>query len=76
MTRHIHLATKDGLKRFQAIFFAILIDANAIVMKFLDAKHIAMIRDGHALHAVGNSLVHQVLDLRLSVKNRIVCMNV
>ena len=73
---HIHLTSEDGLERFQSLFLASLVDTIAYIMEFLDAEHIAMVSDGHAFHAVGNSLVNQFLDTRLTVKNRIIGMYV
>jgi hypothetical protein len=43
-------------------------------MELLNAEHVTMVSDGHALHSVGNSLVNQFLDARLSVKYRIIGM--
>ena len=73
---HIHLTSEDGLERLQSLFLASLVDTIAYIMEFLDAEHIAMVSDGHAFHAVGNSLVNQFLDTRLTVKNRIIGMYV
>ena len=75
-TGHIHLTAEDRLERFQAFFLALLVHADADVMEFLNAEHVAVIRDGHALHAVGNGFVHKFLDARLSVENRVVGMYV
>jgi hypothetical protein len=43
-------------------------------VKFLDAKHIAMIGNGHALHAVADGLVNQPLNTRLTVQDGVICM--
>ena len=76
IARHIHLATEDGLERFQSFLFATFVHTVHIVMELLDAKHVAVIGNGHTLHAVGYSFVYQPFDARLSVENRIVCMDV
>jgi hypothetical protein len=38
-------------------------------MKLLDTEHVTMIGDGHALHAIGDSLVDKPTDTRLSVED-------
>ena len=73
---HIHLTSEDGLERFQSLFLPCLVDTIADIMELLNAEHVTMVSDGHALHAVGNSLVNQFLDARLSVQNRIIGMYV
>lgn len=57
----VHLATEDRLERLLALLLALLVDACTIIGKFLDAVHHAVVGDGHALHAVGNGFVHQVV---------------
>ena len=57
-TGHIHLTTEDRFERFEALFFALFVHANADVVKFLNAKHIAVIGDGHAFHAIANGFIH------------------
>ena len=42
-----------------------------VVEELLDTHHVAMVGHGHAAHAVGNGLVNQFGDGRLSVKNGI-----
>ena len=42
-----------------------------VVMELLNAKHVAMVGQGHAAHTIGYSLVNQVLDGCHSVKNGI-----
>ena len=75
-TGYIHLTTEDRLERLETFFFAVFIDAVANVVKFLNAEHIAMIGDGHSLHAVGNSLIHKLLDTRLTIEYGVVGMYV
>ena len=74
MAGDIHLTTEDGLEGFQALFLATFIDATHIVMKFFDTKHVAMVGDGHAAHAIAHGLVYQFLDARLTIKYRVICM--
>ena len=76
MTRYIHFTTKDRNKGVQTFFLATFVHTDTIVVKLLDTKHIAMIGDSHASHAITDSLVDQILYLRLSVKNRIISMYV
>ena len=76
IARHVHLAAENGLERFQTLLLALLVDALTVVEKLLDAKHVAVVGDGHALHAVADGLVHQLRDFRLSVEYRIVGMYV
>ena len=62
IARHIHFATEDGFEGFQPLFLASFVDAADVIVKFLDAKHIAMIGNGHAFHAVADGLVNQPFD--------------
>ena len=55
---HIHLATKDGLERLQSVFFPLFVHSVADVVKFLNAKHVAVVGDGHALHTVADGFVY------------------
>ena len=73
---HIHLAPEDRLERLQPFSLALLVHRGAIVRKFLDAIHHAMVRNGHAAHAVADGFVHQVGHFRLSIEYRIVRMYV
>ena len=73
---HIHLTSEDGFKWFQSFLLPLLVDTNADIMKLLHAEHITMIGDGHALHAVSDSLVDQFLDTGLSIQYRIICVYV
>ena len=65
----IDLTAEDGLELL--IIAAFLVQLGHIVVKFLDAEHVAVVGNGHAAHAVGYSLVDQRLDRSLSVKNRV-----
>ena len=73
---HIHLATKDGLERLKTFFLPAFVDPRAIVCKLLDAIHYTVVGDGHALHAILNSLVYQTRYLRLAIEDGIVGVNV
>ena len=74
IARHVHLTTKDGLEGLQTVFLAAFVDAADIVVKLLDAEHVAMIGYRHASHAVAYGLVNQAFDARLTVQDRVVCM--
>ena len=74
MAGDIHLTTEDGFEGLQPLFLATLVDATHIVMKFFDTKHVAMVGDGHAAHAIAHGLVDQFLDARLAVEYRVICM--
>ena len=65
----IDLTAEDGLELL--IIAAFLVQLGHIVVKFLDAEHVAVVSNGHAAHAVGYSLIDQCLDRSLSVKNRV-----
>ena len=73
---NIHFATENRLEGFQAFALALFVDADAIIMKLLDAKHVAMIGDGHASHAIVDGLVDQLRYLRLSVEDGEISMYV
>ena len=57
-TRHIHLTAEDGLKGFEPVFLSLFVHTVADVVKFLNAEHIAMVGDGHTLHAITNGFIH------------------
>ena len=76
MFGHIHLATEDGLERLFTLLFEFFIHRVTVIEKLLNAEHVAMVGHGHALHAIGNSLVDKPLDARLSVEDRIIGMYV
>ena len=65
----IDLTAEDGLELL--IIAPFLVQLGHIVVKFLDAEHVAVVGNGHAAHAVGYSFVDQRLDRSLSVKNRV-----
>ena len=73
-TRHIHLTAEDGLERFEAVFLTLFVHAVADVVKFLNAEHVAVIGDGHALHAVADGFIYKLLDTRLTIEDRVVGM--
>ena len=62
MMSNIHLTSKDRLKGFQAILFPSIVDTFAIVKEFLDAKHVTVVGDSHAFHAISNGFVNEFLD--------------
>ena len=76
MSRHIHLATNDGLKWRQSFSLSLLVDAGAIVHKFFNAKHGAMVGDGHAFHIIGNGFIYKLRYFRLSIEDGIISMYV
>jgi hypothetical protein len=68
VSRDVHLATEDGFEGFLSFLLPTLIDAAYVVVKLLDAEHIAMIGNGHTTHTVGNSLVYKPLNARLTIE--------
>ena len=76
MTRHIHLAPVNGLEGFQPLLLALFVDRSAAVSQLLDAIHHAMVGKRHAFHAVVDSLAYQVGYFGLSVKHRVLTVNV
>ena len=75
VTGHIHLAAKDRLERILALGLEFLIDFGTIVRQLFDAVHHSVIGDGHTFHAIGHGLVDQVSHLRLTVKDRVMSVN-
>ena len=73
---HIHLASENGLERLKPLLDPFFVHDGTIIKKLLDAIHHPMIRDGHAFHAVLDSLVHKIPHLRLAVKHRVMRMYV
>ena len=73
---HIHLAAEDGLEGFLPLRLALFVHPVDIVEELLHAEHVAMIRDGHTLHAVGNGFIHQTGDGSLTVQQRILGVHV
>ncbi len=73
---HIHLTAENGFERLQPFLLAAAVYLIAIVEQLLHAEHVAVVGDGHAAHAVANSLVNQFLDTRLSVEDTIIGMYV
>jgi hypothetical protein len=68
MTSNIHLTTKDGFEWFQSFLFPAIVDSFAIIKEFLDAKHIAVVGNGHTFHAISDSFIYEFFDTRLPVK--------
>ena len=75
-TGYIHLAAEDRFERCLALLLPALVDLGTIVRELLDAEHHTVICDGHALHPVGDGLVDKTCHLRLSVQDRVICMDV
>ena len=71
---NVHLTAVYRLERLQSFLFPVFIDFSAIVGELLYAEHYAVVGDCHTFHAVLDGFVDEVCYLRLSVKNRIVCM--
>ena len=65
---HIHLAAENGLKGRQSLFLALFVHPVADVVKLFDAKHVAVVGDGHATHAIGGGFLNKFLNARLSVE--------
>ena len=61
----IDLTTKNGLELVILFFATIYLEA--IVMQFLDAKHVAMIGQCHAPHTIGYGFINHPFDRGLSV---------
>ena len=47
-----------------------------IVVQLLDAKHVAVVGECHATHAIGDGLINNALDRSLTIKERILRVNV
>lgn len=73
---HIHLASENGLERLKPLLDPFFVHDGTIIKKLLDAIHHPVIRDGHAFHAVLDSLVHKIPHLRLTVEHRVMRMYV
>ena len=73
---HVHLASEDRLERLLALVLQFAVNLVAVVVQLLHAKHVAVIGNGHTAHAVGHSLVYNLLHGRLSVENGVVGVNV
>ena len=76
MVRYIHLAAKDRFEGFLAISLELFVYTITIIEKFLYTEHISMVGNGNTLHPVGNSLIDEFADGRLSVKYGIIRVNV
>ena len=73
---HVHLAPEDRLEQGKSLCLPLTVHLVAIVEQFFHTEHISMVGDGNATHAVGNGLVYQFLNARLSIEYGVVCMNV
>ena len=56
---HIHLASQYGFKWWKSLLFTRFIHLSAIVGKFFDAIHHAMVGERHAWHTIGYRHIHQ-----------------
>ena len=68
----VHLTAEYRRKVQVRIFFLQFLH---IIEVFLDSKHIAVVGHSHALHPVGNSFIHKLTDLCLTVQHRILRMD-
>ena len=68
VSSHIHFASENGFERFLSLFGPFSVDPIAIVKKLFYTKHVAMVCDGHASHAIAYCLVHEFLYARLSIE--------
>ena len=65
--RYIHFTTEDRFKGFLALLLQLFVHLVTLVKKVFHAKHIAVIRYRHTLHAVCYGTLHQVRHFTLSV---------
>ena len=75
-TCYIHLTSEDRLERLFTLLFPTFIDLSTIVSKLFYAEHYTMISNRHTLHSVCNSLINKACNLRLTIKNRIIGVDV
>ena len=73
--RNIHLTTEYRLKGLKSLLLACFVNLTGIVKKLLYGEHIAVVGDSHAFHPVSDSLVYQLTDRRLTIKNGIIGMD-
>ena len=71
---NIYLTTYYRLKVL-TLLLKLVIDLVAVVLKLLNAHHVAVISNGNALHTVCYGLVNQLLDVGLTVQQRVLRMN-
>ena len=69
LVSHIDLATEDGNELLT--FGAFTVQFVHVVMKLLDAEHVAMVSNCHATHSIGYGFINQRLDGCLAIKNRV-----
>ena len=72
--RNIDLTTYDRLEML-ALLLEFVIDLVAVVLELLDAHHVAVISHRNAAHTIGYSLVYQLLNVGLAVKQRVLRMD-
>ena len=75
MSSHIHFTSKNGLERFFPFLLQLLINAVGIIKKLFHPKHVPMVSQRHASHAITYGFVYEFWDLGHSIQNRIMCMN-
>ena len=73
---NIHFTSEYRLERLQSFSLSLLVDTISVVEKFLDAKHIAVVSDGHTLHSVGNGFVNEFSYWRHAVEDGGACVYV
>ena len=66
---YIHISAEYGFEWFLAVFLEFPVHFIAVVEQLFHAKHIAVVGNSHAFHSVGDSLIDEFLDRRLSVKD-------
>ena len=71
---HIDLKTYDRLEML-ALLLELVIDFIAVVLELLNAHHVAVISHCNAAHTISYSLVYQLLDVGLAVKQRVLRMD-
>ena len=57
------------------LLLKLVIDLVAVVLKLLNAHHVAVISHCNAAHTISYSLVYQLLDVGLAVKQRVLRMD-
>jgi len=71
---HIDLTAYYRLKML-ALLFQFVIDLVAVVLELLNAHHIAVVSYGNTAHAICYSLVNQLLNIGLTIKQRVLRMD-
>lgn len=71
---HIDLAANYRLE-MPTLFLEVLIDLVTVILELLNAHHVAVVSYGNAPHTVCYRLVHQLLYIGLTVKQRVLRMD-